>query len=65
MGMAQDKSRQKLDKWALVVVIVIASAFGATIFAKNWQYGVIFYLILAFAVIAMKKGWFKDRIFHD
>ena len=65
MGMGQDKSRQALDKWALVVVILIATAFGVTIFAKNWQYGVIFHLILTFAIIAMKKGWFKDRVFHD
>ena len=65
MGMDQDKSRQALDKWALTVVIVIATVFGATIIAKNWQYGLVFYFILTFAVITVKKGWFKNKIFHD
>ena len=65
MGMGQDKSRQALDKWALVMVILIATAFGVTIFAKNWQYGLIFYLILTFAVISVKKRWFKNKVFHD
>ena len=65
MGMGQDKSRQALDKWALVMVILIATAFGVTIIAKNWQYGLIFYLILTFAVISVKKGWFKNKVFHD
>ena len=64
MGMEQDKSRQKLDKWALITVIVIATAFGATIFAKNWEYGLVFYLILKFTLVAMKKGRFKD-VFHN
>lgn len=64
MGVEQDKSRQSQDKWALIVVILIATAFGATIFVKNWQYGLIFYLVLTFFVVAVKKGWFKNRGFH-
>jgi len=65
MGIEQEKSRKKVDNWALIVILLIAAAFGTTIFTKNWQYGVTFYLILFFAVIGYKKGWFKDKIFHD
>lgn len=65
MGIEQEKSRKKLDDWALIVILLIATAFGITIFAKNWQYGIIFYLILTFVVIGYKKSWFKDKIFHD
>jgi len=65
MGIEQEKSRKKVDNWALIVILLIATAFGTTIFSKNWQYGIIFYLTLFFAVIAFKKGWFKNKIFHD
>lgn len=65
MGIEQEKSRKKIDNWALIVILLIATAFGTTIFTKNWQYGIIFYLILFFTVIGYKKGWFKDKIFHD
>ena len=65
MGIEQEKSTKKIDNWALIVILLIATAFGTTIFTKNWQYGIIFYLILFFTVIGYKKGWFKDKIFHD
>jgi hypothetical protein len=65
MGIKQERPRKKVDNWALIVTLLIVAAFGVTIFAKNWQYGTVFYLILFFAVIAFKQGWFKDKIFHD
>ena len=65
MSMEKDKSRKTIDNWALVVVVILASAFGATIFAKNWQYGIVFFGILAFAVVSVKKKWFSNKIFHD
>lgn len=63
--MEQDKSRKTVDKWALIVAVILVSAFGATVFSKNWQYGIIFFGILAFAIISVKKRWFSNRIFHD
>ncbi|NIM26140.1 MAG: hypothetical protein GTN97_05580 [Nitrosopumilaceae archaeon] len=65
MGMEQDKSRKTIDNWALIIAVVLASAFGVTIFAKDWQYGFVFFGILAFGVISVKKRWFSNRIFHD
>ena len=65
MGVEQERPRKKVDNWALIVALVIAVTFGVTIFVKNWQYGTVFYLILFFVVIGFKRGWFKDKIFHD
>jgi hypothetical protein len=65
MGVEQDRSRKKLDNWASIVVLIIVISFGATIFVKNWHFGVIFFVILFFLTIGIKKSWFKDKIFHD
>lgn len=65
MGMEQDKSRKTVDKWALIVALILVSAFGVTVFAKNWQFGIVFFGILAFAVVSVKKKWFSNKIFHD
>ena len=66
MGVVPNRSMQVLlENWAVIIGLVIATAFGVTIFVKNWHYGVIFFLILFFVTIALKKGWFKDKVFHD
>ena len=65
MGIEQDKSRKTIDNWALVVALILASAFGATIFSKDWEYGIVFFAVLGFAVVAVKKKWFANKIFHN
>ncbi|MDH3276991.1 MAG: hypothetical protein OEM21_02715 [Nitrosopumilus sp.] len=59
------KSEKIIDNWPFGVAIALATAFGVTIFVKNAYYGGIFFLILFFVLLSIKKGWFKDKIFHD
>ena len=65
MGPEQDNSRKTIDNRAFIVVLVLISAFGITILSKDWQIGVVFFGVLGFAVIAVRKKWFANKIFHD